>query len=125
MSIGIILSGSPYSVYDDDAPRADPAIFDESMNPVPVLGICYGLQEMSNFHGAKVESADHREYGKAMVSIVRDHAEDAKALDAAVGDHVDLLFEGVNEDVQVRLLKPTITSERSADHEATGLDVTL
>ncbi|KAF9114982.1 GMP synthase (glutamine-hydrolyzing) [Mortierella sp. AM989] len=59
---GVILSGSPYSVYDHDAPRVDPDVFDLG---VPVLGICYGLQEMSNYFGGKVDPCDHREYGPA------------------------------------------------------------
>jgi len=98
---GIILSGSPYSVYDEDAPRVDPTIFDESINKVPVLGICYGLQEMSRHFGATVESANHREYGKAVVNVVRDHSSDAENAGTEIGSHVDLLFEGVEGDLPV------------------------
>ena len=54
---GIILSGSPYSVYDDVAPRVDPAVFNYG---VPVLGICYGLQEMAWNHGGRVDAHDTR-----------------------------------------------------------------
>ncbi|MFZ0663093.1 MAG: glutamine-hydrolyzing GMP synthase [Acidobacteriaceae bacterium] len=65
--IGIILSGGPCSVYDSDAPPADPAVL--SLN-VPVLGICYGLQFITHHLGGKVRSAEKREYGHAEVTIV-------------------------------------------------------
>ncbi|HXP11587.1 MAG TPA: glutamine-hydrolyzing GMP synthase, partial [Acidobacteriaceae bacterium] len=65
--IGLILSGGPCSVYDPDAPVADPAIFSLGL---PVLGICYGLQFLTHHLGGKVRSADKREYGPAQVSIV-------------------------------------------------------
>ncbi|CAO1617787.1 unnamed protein product [Parajaminaea phylloscopi] len=65
---GIILSGSPYSVYDEGAPRVDPEVF--KLN-VPILGICYGLQEIAWNHGGKVDPHDRREYGQSMVSIVK------------------------------------------------------
>ena len=42
----IILSGGPYSVYEENAPHVDPAIFDPEYN-VPILGVCYGLQELA------------------------------------------------------------------------------
>jgi GMP synthase (glutamine-hydrolysing) len=68
--IGLILSGGPSSVYDADAPAADPAVLSLG---VPVLGICYGLQFIVHNLGGKVRSAAKREYGHAEV-IVEDHA---------------------------------------------------
>jgi GMP synthase (glutamine-hydrolysing) len=62
----IILSGGPNSVYDDGAPRADPAIWS---GKIPVLGICYGAQLMARELGGDVVAAQRREYGPALVSI--------------------------------------------------------
>ena len=64
---GIILSGGPSSVYDQDAPVADPRVFSLGL---PVLGICYGLQLMTHVLGGKVRPADKREYGHATVEIL-------------------------------------------------------
>ncbi|KAH7091799.1 GMP synthase [Auriculariales sp. MPI-PUGE-AT-0066] len=88
---GIILSGSPYSVYDEDAPHVDPEVFSLG---VPVLGICYGLQEMARVFGGAVGGSDHREYGHARVSINR-------FSDAGSGAHVDALFEGLGDELEV------------------------
>jgi GMP synthase (glutamine-hydrolysing) len=65
--VGIVLSGAPWSVYDKDAPPADPRVFKLGL---PVLGICYGLQFMVHALGGKVRPADKREYGHAEVDIV-------------------------------------------------------
>jgi len=62
----LILSGGPASVYDEGAPRADPAIWSGS---IPVLGICYGLQLMAYELGGEVTPATRREYGPASVTI--------------------------------------------------------
>ena len=64
--IGLILSGGPSSVYDADAPPADPAILELSM---PVLGVCYGLHYIVHHLGGKVLSAPKREYGHAEVIL--------------------------------------------------------
>jgi GMP synthase (glutamine-hydrolysing) len=64
---GIVLSGGPSSVYDDAAPKADPAILAVGL---PVLGICYGLQFMTHHLGGKVVPAAAREYGHAEVEVV-------------------------------------------------------
>ncbi len=61
---GIILSGGPNSVYDDETPRAPQVVFEIG---VPVLGICYGMQTMAAQLGGKVENAAKREFGYAEI----------------------------------------------------------
>ncbi|MDD5248323.1 MAG: glutamine-hydrolyzing GMP synthase [Rhodocyclaceae bacterium] len=61
---GVILSGGPNSVYEDETPRAPQAVFELG---VPVLGICYGMQTMAAQLGGKVEGAAKREFGYAEV----------------------------------------------------------
>ncbi len=58
---GIIFTGGPSSVYEDNAPTIEAEIFDLG---IPVLGMCYGMQFMAHTLGGKVTSADHREFGK-------------------------------------------------------------
>ena len=63
---GIILSGGPSGVYEEEAPRCDPGIFDLN---VPVLGICYGMQLGCELLGGKVVAANHREYGATEIEV--------------------------------------------------------
>ena len=65
--IGVILSGSPYSVHDPEAFKVDLSQF---VGRVPVLGICYGAQYISHSLGGRVEKADSREYGRAHLETV-------------------------------------------------------
>ena len=81
--IGVILSGSPYSVYDNEAFKIE---LDEIRGKYPILGICYGAQFMSHTLGGKVEAAGSREYGRANLKTFQ--AENP-------------LFEGFEENSQV------------------------
>ncbi|HMI44759.1 MAG TPA: glutamine-hydrolyzing GMP synthase, partial [Gemmatimonadaceae bacterium] len=63
---GIILSGGPNSVYGDNVPLADPAIFDIA----PVLGICYGMQLIAHIEGGQVIRTNKREYGRAELKVL-------------------------------------------------------
>ncbi|WP_017547426.1 glutamine-hydrolyzing GMP synthase [Salinicoccus carnicancri] len=63
---GIILSGGPKSVYADDAYTADPAIFELG---VPVLGICYGMQLLTQMLGGEVVPSDEKEFGSTEINI--------------------------------------------------------
>jgi GMP synthase (glutamine-hydrolysing) len=67
---GIILSGGPSSVYDEDVPKADPALLDVA----PVLGICYGMQLIAHLEGAGVVAAGRREYGRAEMTVAEGEA---------------------------------------------------
>ena len=64
---GVILSGSPCSVRDLDAPRID---LDQFRGKVPILGVCYGAQLMAQLLGGDVMPSENREYGRARLEIV-------------------------------------------------------
>lgn len=81
--IGVILSGSPYSVHDEEAFKVDLSQF---VGKYPVLGICYGAQFIANSNGGKVEKTGTREYGRANL----------KTFDAD-----NALFKGFEENSQV------------------------
>ena len=85
---GVILSGSPFSVYEEIAPHVDPAVFDLN---VPILGICYGLQELAWHHGKNVLASEKKEYGHANLSIHR-HSNSSG---------IDRLFRDVPDLIQV------------------------
>ncbi len=65
---GVILSGGPRSVFDEDAPHPDKRVYDL---PVPLLGICYGMQLLAYHFGGRVQPASEREYGKVHLEAVR------------------------------------------------------
>src|ERR1700750_653379 len=86
---GIILSGGPYSVYEQDAPHVDPAVFESG---VPILGICYGLQEIAWHHGKNVLAGEKREYGHASLNVTRHGGEVTQ---------IDQLFAGIEDGIDV------------------------
>ncbi|MFZ5944397.1 MAG: glutamine-hydrolyzing GMP synthase [Bacillota bacterium] len=63
---GIVFSGGPASVYGENAPHCDPEILNLG---IPILGICYGMQLITYALGGKVEKAERREYGKAVLDV--------------------------------------------------------
>lgn len=77
---GIILSGGPNSVYDQNAPVCDPEIWKLG---IPVLGVCYGMQLMAQELGGQVEPAKVREFGRAMLTVI----------------HHGMLFKGLDPNI--------------------------
>ena len=63
---GIIFTGGPASVYEDNAPKIEEEVFHLG---IPVLGLCYGMQFMAQTLGGKVQSAEMREFGKTPVTV--------------------------------------------------------
>jgi GMP synthase (glutamine-hydrolysing) len=79
----VILSGSPHSVRNSEAPKPD---LSEIKGKLPLLGVCYGAQYLAHFFGGEVGSSNTREYGRANLSFV---------------DTSELLFEGISQGSQV------------------------
>ncbi|MBN1180749.1 MAG: glutamine-hydrolyzing GMP synthase [Bacteroidales bacterium] len=80
---GVILSGSPYSIRDKDAPIPD---LKDIKGKLPLLGICYGAQYLAHYFGGEVQASNQREYGRAKFSII---------------DTSNDLFKGISDGTQV------------------------
>jgi len=68
---GVIVSGSPFSVYDESAPHPD---LSGIKGKLPLLGICYGAQYLAHHYGGKVQASNKREYGRANLTFVDENA---------------------------------------------------
>jgi GMP synthase (glutamine-hydrolysing) len=110
---GIILSGGPSSVYEDGAPRCDPALWDLG---IPVLGVCYGMQLMVQQLGGAVVAAGRAEYGKAPLHVddptdLLTNVDEGSTMWMSHGDSVERLPEGF-----VRLAHTDNTPEAAVAH---------
>lgn len=80
---GVILSGSPYSVRDEAAPKPD---LEGIKGRLPLLGVCFGAQYLAQRYGGEVKASDKREYGRANLSYVNNGCR---------------LFKGISQNSQV------------------------
>ena len=67
---GIILSGSPFSVNEENAPNVDIA---NMISQLPVLGVCYGAQLTAKNFGGRVDKSNKREYGRAKMEVLKEY----------------------------------------------------
>ena len=94
---GIIFSGGPASVYEENSPSIDKKIF--SLN-IPILGICYGMQLITYLNGGMVEKSDKREFGKATLEIIEQENPLFKGVPKeslvwmSHGDHITKMAQG-------------------------------
>eukprot|EP00002_Diphylleia_rotans_P023148 TRINITY_DN4549_c0_g1_i1.p1 TRINITY_DN4549_c0_g1~~TRINITY_DN4549_c0_g1_i1.p1 ORF type:complete len:516 (+),score=136.05 TRINITY_DN4549_c0_g1_i1:51-1598(+) len=98
---GIILSGGPASVFEEGSPHAPQGIWDTGL---PILGICYGMQEMCHQLGGKVEKGVKREYGHATIKVQNNP-----------------LFEGIKEDFSVWMSHGDKVTAIPSDFEVVGV----
>ncbi len=115
---GIILSGGPSSVYEDGAPRCDPALWDLG---IPVLGVCYGMQLMVQQLGGSVVAAGRAEYGKAPLYLddptdLLTNVAEGSTMWMSHGDSVQSLPEGF-----VRLAHTDNTADAAVAHHGRRL----
>ena len=115
---GIILSGGPSSVYEDGAPRCDPALWDLG---IPVLGVCYGMQLMVQQLGGSVVAAGRAEYGKAPLYLddptdLLTNVTEGSTMWMSHGDSVSSLPEGF-----VRLAHTDNTPDAAVAHHGRRL----
>ncbi len=120
---GVVLSGGPASVYDDDVPTATPELLGLD---VPILGVCYGMQLLGQLAGAKVERAGRREYGRASLEIASadglfDGFEPGETTTVWMshGDHLTEPPPGY--EVLARTSSSPVAAFRSAEHQIYGV----
>jgi GMP synthase (glutamine-hydrolysing) len=103
---GIIFSGGPNSVYDENVPTAQPAALDIA----PVLGVCYGMNLIAHLNGGEVAPARSREYGRAEVHVCEDAGPLFRGFDAA-----EPFIAWMSHGDQVRSLPRGFVSTASSD----------
>jgi GMP synthase (glutamine-hydrolysing) A subunit len=87
--VGVILSGGPSSVYEPGSPHVHASVWEYiETNKLPVLGICYGMQELAHVFGGAVESSNKGEFGRAFI-------DKGQGLAANIQGAADALFKGV------------------------------
>jgi len=99
---GIIISGGPYSVYQQGSPKIDPNIFDLN---IPILGICYGHQLMAHLLGGKVKRGKIKEYGIALLNLKVSNS----------------IFKGLKKQQQVWMSHSDIVSEIPKGFQVLGV----
>ena len=124
---GLILSGGPCSIYDEHAPQLSPTfltLLNDVRDPVPVLGICYGLQAMAFTLGGDVERSDRREFGRAHLRLIQESnlftgVPDGTTVWMSHGDRLTQLPE--DYEVIARTDNAPVAAVRSREHPHYGV----